>query len=146
MHGAQGYKTKTLGVQSMQVTQNEATNVTSIVTLDGQASLPTALYNLFAACNETALVDVVKAGTALGFTNGFIRAQVQVLAQPGQYNGSACIGALATSTQGKRVFLTWGAVAVARPKLTRTGSNTPAAQALSVEAPVIEEAPVAETV
>jgi hypothetical protein len=57
------------------------------------------------------------------------------LAQPGQYNGSPCIGALATSTQGKRVYLTWGAQATARPKLTRTGSNTPAAQALSA-APV----------
>lgn len=116
----------------MQVTQNATNNTTLIVTLTGQATLPTALFNIFAACTApTALVQIVQAGVAAGFTNGFVRAQVQVLAQPGQYNGSPCIGAICTSTQGKRVFVQFGVAGAARPKLTRTGSNQPAAHALA---------------
>jgi hypothetical protein len=117
----------------MQVTHNN-NNTTTVTTQHGTATLPTALWALFAACTApTPLVGLVAQAQAAGFSNGYVRAQVQNLAQPGQYKGSACIGAINTSTQGKRLLVqvAQGGPAPARPKLTRSGSNTPAAQALA---------------
>lgn len=103
-------------------------------------TLPTNLWQVFAQCTQpTALAgSIVPAGMALGYTNGYVRACVQALAQPGQYSGSACIGAITTTTQGKKLFCQFnsgGAPAPVRPKLTRkgsgngSGSGNPAAQA-----------------
>lgn len=121
----------------MQVTIN-ANGTATIVTQNGSFTMPENLWALFANAHQpTAIVDIVKAAAELPqkYTNGYVRACVQNLAQPGQYNGSKCIGAINTSTQGKRVFVQVAEeVAPARAKLTRNGSNTPAAQA--------EQAPV----
>jgi len=102
----------------MEIKHND-NNTTTVKTEHGQATIPTALYEIFSYCVNDPLVDVVKRASTAGFSNGYVRSLVQTLAQPGQYSGSACIGALATSVQGKRIHLTWGAPAEARPKLTR---------------------------
>jgi len=112
-------------------------NTTTISTEAGSYTVPSKLWELFASCSEpTPLVGLVAQAQAMGFSNGYTRACVQALAQPGQYSGSACIGAIVTSTQGKRLFVQVskeGELAAARPKLTRKGSNTPAAAALAAE-------------
>lgn len=100
------------------VTQNETT--TTVVTEHGRADIPNGLYELFASCEEPVkLTDLIAAAKDAGFSNGYVRGKVQVLAQPGQYSGSPCIGALHTSTEGRSLFVQWGVVGEARAKLTR---------------------------
>lgn len=117
----------------MQATNNN-NNTTTVTTSNGSVTLPTNLWALFAACTSpTKVTALVAKARALGYSNGYVRSQVQQLAQPGQYKGSACIGAIITSTQGRSLLVQVAAPgqgpAPVRPKLTRRGSNTPAAQA-----------------
>lgn len=119
----------------MQAIKNE-NGTTSVTTENGSYALPTALWEIFAECQEpTAVVSLVARARTKGFSNGYVRSVVQQLSQPGQYKGSACIGAINTSTVGKRLFVTIAVdgAAPARPKLTRRGSDTAAAQALASE-------------
>lgn len=107
-------------------------NTTTVSTEHGKVTLPSELWALFAECTSPApLVQLVAKARTRGFSNGYVRSQVQQLAQPGQYKGSACIGAINTSTQGKRLLIqvASGGAAPVRPKLTRRGSDTAAAQA-----------------
>lgn len=93
-----------------------------IVTEHGQATLPQNLWEILASCEDAIfLTTLVAKARPLGYSNGYVRSVVQTLAQPGQYKGSSCIGAINTSTQGKRVLVQVAkdGPAAARARLTR---------------------------
>lgn len=106
----------------IQLDHNRDTNQTKISTEHGSYTLPTPLFELFASCDEPQkVVDIVDVAKERGYSSGYVRSVVQALSQPGQYQGSPCIGFLNTSCQGKRLFVqvAHDGVRPAREKLTR---------------------------
>lgn len=92
-------------------------------------TMDTKLLDLFVELTSEApmaLAAFVKeASSVTNISGGKIRGIVQQLAQPGQYHGSSCIGALDVSVPagGKRAYIQFGKVGSLRAKLTR--KNTP---------------------
>lgn len=107
-------------------TTNLENGTVRIETEHGICAVPEKLWEIFAECKQpTRVTEIVAKARTRGFTNGYVRSVVQQLAQPGQYAGSSCIGAINTSTEGKRLLVqvaSEGAAPV-RAKLTR---NKPA--------------------
>lgn len=107
-------------------TTNLENGTVKIETEHGSCSLPEKLWDLFAACDApTRVTEIVAKARTRGFTNGYVRSVVQQLSQPGQYRGSSCIGAINTSTEGRKLFvqIAKDGAAPARPKLTRQGKK-----------------------
>lgn len=88
-------------------------------------TMNTRLLDLFVELTSEAPMSlaafVKEASTATNISGGKIRGIVQQLAQPGQYRGSSCIGALDVSVPegSKRAYIQFGKVGSLRAKLTR---------------------------
>lgn len=124
-------------MQNITVTQNTNNTVTVINTVTGQQVVLAA--SLYAALAATAAAPVPLAALANSYAATLgakgspayaqgakaLRVAVQALAQPGQYHGSPCIGALASTTipGTSRAQIQWGAGAQYRKPLTRNGGN-----------------------